>query len=206
MKKNQLLTLAIVFGVLLSSCGSLSVSRMRYTKGLNIGLFSAKEAKPEEIKAKKAEKKQIESLISASNETSSKNRNVANAENVLLKSIELNQINSEVEANISSIDNEKLNNNRFSRKEIKKALKNNSKLDVSNSVTSLSSQKDNISNASESNTPTILLVILSLIPILALIAIYLHQGEINIKFWIDLILHFLFLYSLYALLVVLDVL
>ena len=143
MKKNQLLTLAIVFGVLLSSCGSLSVSRMRYTKG---------------------------------------------------------------EANISSIDNEKLNNNRFSRKEIKKALKNNSKLDVSNSVTSLSSQKDNISNASESNTPTILLVILSLIPILALIAIYLHQGEINIKFWIDLILHFLFLYSLYALLVVLDVL
>jgi glucan-binding YG repeat protein len=52
----------------------------------------------------------------------------------------------------------------------------------------------------------ILLIILSLFPILALIAIYLHDGKtITLNFWIDLILHFLFLYWLFALLVVLDV-
>ena len=56
------------------------------------------------------------------------------------------------------------------------------------------------------DTNIILLVILSLFPILALIAIYLKDGKsITLNFWVDLILHFLFLYWLFALLVVLDV-
>nr|MBA3681968.1 hypothetical protein [Bacteroidota bacterium] len=63
----------------------------------------------------------------------------------------------------------------------------------------------NKSNASDADTNLIILVILSLFPILALIAIYLHDGKtITLNFWIDLILHFLFLYWLFALLVVLD--
>lgn len=57
-----------------------------------------------------------------------------------------------------------------------------------------------------SDANLIILVILSLFPILALIAIYLHDGKsITLNFWIDLILHFVLLYWLFALLVVLDV-
>lgn len=56
------------------------------------------------------------------------------------------------------------------------------------------------------STNLVVLVILSLFPILALIAMYLHDGKsITMNFWIDLILHFLLLYWLFALLVVLDV-
>lgn len=52
----------------------------------------------------------------------------------------------------------------------------------------------------------VLLVILSLFPILALIAIYLKDGKsITMNFWVDLLLHFIALWWLFALLVVLDV-
>lgn len=76
--------------------------------------------------------------------------------------------------------------------------------------------KKNHSNAVASNhqkgkkggdTELIVLVILSLFPILCLIAIYLKDGKnITLNFWIDLILHFtLFGEIIFALLVVLDV-
>lgn len=68
-------------------------------------------------------------------------------------------------------------------------------------------EKKNKSNASgDVSNETILLIILSLFPILALVAIYLKDGKsITTNFWIDLLLHFIFLYWLFALLVVLDV-
>lgn len=66
--------------------------------------------------------------------------------------------------------------------------------------------KMNNSKSKAMDDQTILLVILSLFPILALIAIYIKDGQtITTNFWIDLLLHFIFLYWLFALLVVLDV-
>ncbi len=71
------------------------------------------------------------------------------------------------------------------------------------------SEKKPFSNTTKkgsSDANLIILVILSLFPILALIAIYLHDGKsITLNFWIDLILHFILLYWLFAILVVLDV-
>ena len=64
----------------------------------------------------------------------------------------------------------------------------------------------NSSKKGDADANLILMVILCIFPILALIAIYLHDGKtITLNFWIDLILHFLFLYWLFALLVILDV-
>lgn len=64
----------------------------------------------------------------------------------------------------------------------------------------------NTQKKGSADTNLIILVILSLFPILALIAIYLKDGKkITMNFWIDLLLHFIFLYWLFALLVVLDV-
>ncbi|NOT93380.1 MAG: YqaE/Pmp3 family membrane protein [Ferruginibacter sp.] len=58
-------------------------------------------------------------------------------------------------------------------------------------------------NGGEPSTNTLLLVILAII--LPPLAVYLHQGEINKKFWIDLILTLLFflpgiIYALYVIL------
>lgn len=54
---------------------------------------------------------------------------------------------------------------------------------------------------------TVLLVILSLFPILALIAVYIKDGKsVTMNFWIDLLLHFTIIgYAIFAILVVLDV-
>jgi hypothetical protein len=66
-------------------------------------------------------------------------------------------------------------------------------------------------SSSKSSTATddqlIIWVILSLFPILALIAIYLHDGKaITLNFWVDLILHITVIgYMIFALLVVLDI-
>lgn len=68
------------------------------------------------------------------------------------------------------------------------------------STTSISSQK--------SNDDKIIQVILALFPILCLIAVYLHDGKkATTNFWVDLILHLLFLLPavIFALLVVLDI-
>ncbi len=58
--------------------------------------------------------------------------------------------------------------------------------------------------AEEASTNTILLVILAII--LPPLAVYLHEGEINSKFWIDLVLTLLFWIPglIYALIVILS--
>lgn len=64
----------------------------------------------------------------------------------------------------------------------------------------------NQNKKNDSDTELIILVILSLFPILSLIAVYLKDGKkITINFWITLILHFFILWWLFALLRVLDV-
>lgn len=70
----------------------------------------------------------------------------------------------------------------------------------------VSVEKKATKSSSDSDSQLILLVILSLFPFLALLAMYLKDGkQITLNFWIDLLLHFLFLYWLFALLVVFDV-
>ena len=63
--------------------------------------------------------------------------------------------------------------------------------------------KANKKNGSEPSTNTLLMVILAIL--LPPLAVYLHEGEINTKFWIDLILTLLFFIPgvIYALIVVL---
>lgn len=67
--------------------------------------------------------------------------------------------------------------------------------------------KNLLKSGNKTKTELVVLVILSLFPILALIAMYLKDGEqITMNFWVDLILHFTVIgYLIFALLVVFDV-
>lgn len=71
----------------------------------------------------------------------------------------------------------------------------------------IAAQKISKSGKGDSDANLILLVILSLFPILALIAMYIHDGhKITTNFWVDLILHLTIIgYIIFALLVVFDV-
>ena len=64
-----------------------------------------------------------------------------------------------------------------------------------------------LKSRNKTNTELFVLVILSLIPILALVAMYLKDGEeITLNFWVDLILHLTIVgYLIFALLVVFDI-
>lgn len=66
--------------------------------------------------------------------------------------------------------------------------------------------KESMSN-SGSNTNLILLIIFCFIPILSLVAMYLHDGNsITLNFWIDLLLYLTFIgWIIFGLLVVLDI-
>lgn len=72
-------------------------------------------------------------------------------------------------------------------------------------VTAAKNQK--ASKGGDADANLVVLVILSLFPILALIAMYIHDGhKITTNFWVDLILHLTIIgYIIFALLVVLDV-
>ena len=61
--------------------------------------------------------------------------------------------------------------------------------------------------STDSDSQLILLVILSIFPFLALLAMYLKDGkQITLNFWVDLILHLTFIgYIIFALLVVFDI-
>jgi len=68
-------------------------------------------------------------------------------------------------------------------------------------------KKQQARKGGDSDANLVVLVILSLFPILALIAMYIHDGhKITTNFWVDLILHLTIIgYIIFALLVVLDV-
>jgi uncharacterized membrane protein YqaE (UPF0057 family) len=85
--------------------------------------------------------------------------------------------------------------NALSKKEKKERL--------SKVKTAMKNFKANKGAAGDASTNTLLLVILAIL--LPPLAVYLHEGEINSKFWIDLVLTLLFFVPgvIYALIVVL---
>ncbi len=85
---------------------------------------------------------------------------------------------------------------------------NNTKASLKTSVSALSQIKKAVKSKNrQTDDQTILLVILSLFPILALVAVYIKDGKkVTTNFWVDLILHITFIgYAIFALLVVLDI-
>ena len=85
---------------------------------------------------------------------------------------------------------------------------NNTKAPLKTTLKALSKIKQSSKTKGNfSDDRTILLIILSLFPILALVAMYLKDGNrITANFWVDLILHFTIIgYAIFAILVVLDI-
>jgi uncharacterized membrane protein YqaE (UPF0057 family) len=201
MKQSKYLFLAIVFAFLFSSCGSLSISQKRYSRGLNIDWFAKKDEAKAAPKAKKI--KEPATVVAQTPESNPEELAViVDNQDVQAPSVEAQ--NQDVQ--VSPVKTASV---RKTVRRIKSVLKESP---VQSNAVSSTAAVSHLKEAVKQNAKpqdvsdnTILLVILSLFPILALIAIYLHEGEINSKFWIDLLLHFLFLYWLFALLVVLDI-
>ena len=178
-KKLSIFTLAIL---LLSSCGSLSISQKRYSNGLNIDWFAGKDKKAESPKVAKKTKKnnQVAVLETMANEDvqTQSNEFVSAALPSELKANDLSQSNTteQVKQHKSKV---KANAN----KSIEKQGVN--KLSAIKAINKI--KKSGIAKTNDS--VNIIYLILALFPILCLIAVYLYDGEASTNFWVDLILH-----------------
>jgi hypothetical protein len=198
MKKIILIASSIA---MLTSCSTQSFLKRKYTKGF----FIEKTSSPELVQKNELNHSkslhQNNSNISPSSVAFTSNSSYSNSDIKPATSIQNNS--SEIALNTSSKKStipQKIN--------VKSSLPNHF-----TSTKNISQLKNTINNNTQKNSlkpsdsDKIVWVILAFIPILCLIAVYLHDGKtITNNFWITLILHiFLYLECIFALLVVLDV-
>lgn len=186
-KTNGILAFAALM-ILLSSCGSLSISQKRYSRGLNIDWFSKKDEprKTPQPKVKKVKEAPVENIVGENIPASQEFESVEDIQTD--QSFQDNSSVTETQsapAQSSAASMKKQakavkKSAAFKAKELRKELKQ--KLNVS--------KKTEANSESNSDENLILLVILALfIPPLA---VYLFYGSPETHFWINLILFLIF--------------
>ncbi len=194
-KKLSIFTIAIL---LMSSCGSISISQKRYSKGLNIDWFAGKDKKAESPKVAKKTKKnnQVAVLETIANEDVQTQSNEFVSAALPTESVEIDLSQSNTKGQVKQ-----------HRSKVKEgANKTQEKVGVSklSAIKSLNKIKKSGIAKTDDNV-NYLYLIMSFFPILCLIAVYLYEGqELTTNFWVDLILHLTVLGAIvFAILVVL---
>lgn len=196
-KKLSIFTIAIL---LLSSCGSISISQKRYSNGLNIDWFAGKDKKAESPKVAKKTKKinQVAVLESIANEDLQTQSNEFVSAALPTESVEIDLSKSNTKGQVKQ-----------HRSKVKvSANKTQEKVGVSklSAIKSLNKIKKSGIAKTDDNV-NILYLIMAFFPILCLIAVYLYDGqELTTNFWVDLILHLTIIGAMvFAVLVVLGI-
>ncbi len=196
-KKLSIFTIAIL---LLSSCGSISISQKRYSNGLNIDWFAGKDKKAESPKVAKKTKKinQVAVLETIANEEVQTQSNEFVSAALPTESVEIDLSKSNTKGQVKQ-----------HRSKVKvSANKTQEKVGVSklSAIKSLNKIKKSGIAKTDDNV-NILYLIMAFFPILCLIAVYLYDGqELTTNFWVDLILHLTIIGAMvFAVLVVLGI-
>ena len=196
-KKLSIFTIAIL---LLSSCGSISISQKRYSNGLNIDWFAGKDKKAESHKVAKKTKKinQVAVLETIANEEVQTQSNEFVSAALPTESVEIDLSQSNTKGQVKQ-----------HRSKVKvSANKTQEKVGVSklSAIKSLNKIKKSGIAKSDDNV-NVLYLIMAFFPILCLIAVYLYDGqELTTNFWVDLILHLTIIGAMvFAVLVVLGI-
>ncbi len=196
-KKLSIFTIAIL---LLSSCGSISISQKRYSNGLNIDWFAGKDKKAESPNVAKKTKRinQVAVLESIANEDVQTQSNEFVSSALPTESVEIDLSQSNTKGQVKQ-----------HRSKVKvSANKTQEKVGVSklSAIKSLNKIKKSGIAKTDDNV-NILYLIMAFFPILCLIAVYLYDGqELTTNFWVDLILHLTIIGAMvFAVLVVLGI-
>lgn len=197
----KILSLAVI--VFLSACSTsdkFSVMKRKYRPGYYVD-FGKKVNKAESNTVSNNESKAANNIQAQTSNIAENNTSSASD----ASPIEKNNYPLTASADNKVYKSTSINNKKINNTEAIKALSPNRIVAKRiNKVIAKAGKPNN--RKSSSDDMLILEIILCFFPILALIAIYLKDGKsITLNFWIDLLLHFVFLYWLFALLVVLDV-
>lgn len=193
MKISKTLPIFAILALFLSSCGSLSISQKRYSRGLNFDWFASKDGNANDNqKATKKPRKEAQKVAEDNNTTSYV------AETQPEEATEENYAGNTQRTSATSTpavikENTKSNNSTKSKrvrkplsivKELKKEIKA-----ASHKKTIAASSPNSSDESNDSDVNLILLVILAIL--LAPLAVYLYFGELNVHFWISILLFFL---------------
>ena len=190
MKTNSILLLLSVF--LLASCaGKYSVMKRRYNKGFYVS--ASGNAKSQDVKTPKATVRNLAKVSAAEPAP------IVNEAVVLASAQPAETMKGKAVAHKATVT-------RPSKSHAAPVLAGRPAVkDIAPVLQQARKEMKAHKTSADADTNKILLIILALFPILSLIAVYLHDGGVTINFWITLLLHLVFLYWLFALLVVLDV-
>lgn len=193
--KNKLL-LPLIAIIFLSSCANkFSLTKRKYTKGYYFASSANKSSNAKENTHKKLTVNNIPAKKAALPLTETANAEVKETAVVTFNKPQASKTQNTIQ-------------HKTTHKNVTASAEHKKNSAVKPSIKPVADKKPFASNAKKgsSDVNLIIMIIFSFFPILALIAIYLHDGKsITTNFWIDLILHFILLYWLFALLVVLDV-
>jgi hypothetical protein len=188
------LGLILTLTVLFSSCGSISITQKRYSNGLNIDWFTAKDKKQDvHNQTPKRKAKTIPSNALAKN-TETNERNLVEDNLTSYFNLTENSLNIVEESIINNnVVSYKARGKKGALKQLKNAnyeelsiAENTTKSDVKKLIKGIKQTKA-VPNKTN-DTPFIILFILALFPVLTLLAIYLYYEEINFHFWLNLLL------------------
>lgn len=184
MKRINHILLTALVAVLLSSCGSLSISQKRYSKGLNISLFRPK-VEPASNQIAKADKKKAEPV--AGTPVTAPESVVYSEETGMTESTSP-VVSSVPDANLTT-EPQTTVEKKSSKGLLKKAA---ATVKARQTIKKIAAEKRNITQSPtsthepDSDVMLVLLVILCFI--LPPLAVFLYYEEINNQFWLNVLL------------------
>jgi hypothetical protein len=194
----QKIILFISATLLLSACSSnFGLMKRRYTKGYYVSSARHHQAEKHAVETRKAQAKQqpeeVETIVVSSPAEILNQAPVAARKQAIASPAASSK--KAARAAIATIKKEK-------KADAASTLQLMQKPDSYRAV----KQEKNLEKASDADTKLIIMVILSLFPFINLIAIYMHDNDITLNFWITLLLDFTFIGGIiFSLLVVLDI-
>jgi uncharacterized membrane protein YqaE (UPF0057 family) len=211
MKISNYISILAVMVFFLSSCGSLSISQKRYSRGLNIGWFSPKEEKGAAQKASVRKSRKVESVLVAEAPATKEELVIGESkkESFVLSPVASPSIVKPEAVKSSTVKASKQVKAKSALgSKIVTSIKANASKMMQKAPLKIASA-NSVDATHDSDVNLLILIILAIV--IPPLAVYLYFGEINIHFWLCLLLCFvgfgvLHLYwgfgALYALLTV----
>ncbi len=173
--------------VLLSSCGSLSITQKRYSRGLNIDWFTAKDEKTTKVAKPRASKVKVtpEAVIPETETIEPEMAVVADMPEAATPSLEaMPEL-----AKVSSAVSEKAQPKIKRQKQNKAALLNITQKSTQPSKIKQIKEAIKIAKTNDLDLETIVLIILCIV--LPPLAVFLYYMEANGQFWLNLLIYLL---------------
>ena len=189
MKTTNYISILALMAFILSSCGSLSISQKRYSRGLNIDWFAAKEDKGAAQKASVRKSKKVESVLLAETPISKEEIVIGESkkESFVISPVASSTVKTEAAKAPTVKASKQVKAKTAMGSKIISTVKTNANKMVQKAPLKIASASS-VNATHDSDVSLLILIILAIV--IPPLAVYLYFGEINIHFWLSLLFCF----------------